>query len=209
MAEYNMQEMTLPNEEGKRILYPRMKLYGQVDLDAIINNVSYASSFTRGDVIGLIRAITDEIANQMGAGYSVKIDNLGVFTPALGLRKDVERESGEEGDTRRNAASICLKDIHFKADKELLHNTARHCHLKRSTEKFQQSSQMFSPQERLERAKAYLKENAFMTLADYCRLNGVLRSSASRELREWIAQPESGIDYKGRGTHKIYVLRKQ
>ena len=201
--------MTLPNEEGKRILYPRMKLYGQVDLDAIINNVSYASSFTRGDVIGLIRAITDEIANQMGAGYSVKIDNLGVFTPALGLRKDVERESGEEGDTRRNAASICLKDIHFKADKELLHNTARHCHLKRSTEKFQQSSQMFSPQERLERAKAYLKENAFMTLADYCRLNGVLRSSASRELREWIAQPESGIDYKGRGTHKIYVLRKQ
>lgn len=204
-----MQEMTLPNEEGKRILYPRMKLYGQVDLDAIINNVSYASSFTRGDVIGLIRAITDEIANQMGAGYSVKIDNLGVFTPALGLRKDVERESGEEGDTRRNAASICLKDIHFKADKELLHNTARHCHLKRSTEKFQQSSQMFSPQERLERAKAYLKENAFMTLADYCRLNGVLRSSASRELREWIAQPESGIDYKGRGTHKIYVLRKQ
>lgn len=209
MAEYNMQEMTLPNEEGKRILYPRMKLYGQVDLDAIINNVSYASSFTRGDVIGLIRAITDEIANQMGAGYSVKIDNLGVFTPALGLRKDVERESGEEGDTRRNAASICLKDIHLKADKELLHNTARHCHLKRSTEKFQQSSQMFSPQERLERAKAYLKENAFMTLADYCRLNGVLRSSASRELREWIAQPESGIDYKGRGTHKIYVLRKQ
>lgn len=209
MAEYNMQEMTLPNEEGKRILYPRMKLYGQVDLDAIINNVSYASSFTRGDVIGLIQAITDEIANQMGAGYSVKIDNLGVFTPALGLRKDVERESGEEGDTRRNAASICLKDIHFKADKELLHNTARHCHLKRSTEKFQQSSQMFSLQERLERAKAYLKENAFMTLADYCRLNGVLRSSASRELREWIAQPESGIDYKGRGTHKIYVLRKQ
>lgn len=209
MAEYNMQEMTLPNEEGKRILYPRMKLYGQVDLDAIINNVSYASSFTRGDVVGLIRAITDEIANQMGAGYSVKIDNLGVFTPALGLRKDVERESGEEGDTKRNATSICLKDIHFKADKELLRNTARHCNLKRSTEKFRQSSQMFSPQERLERAKAYLKENAFMTLADYCRLTGLLKTSASRELREWIAQPESGIDYKGRGTHKIYILRKQ
>ena len=31
MAEYNMQELNLPNEEGKRIFYPRIKLYGQVD----------------------------------------------------------------------------------------------------------------------------------------------------------------------------------
>ena len=35
MAEYNMQELNLPGEDGKRILYPRMKLYGQVDLETI------------------------------------------------------------------------------------------------------------------------------------------------------------------------------
>lgn len=57
-------------------------------------------------------------------GYSVKIENLGVFTPALGLMKGRERESGEEDDTKRNAVSICLKDIHFKVDKELLHRTS-------------------------------------------------------------------------------------
>ncbi len=208
MAEYNMQELNLPNEEGKRILYPRMKLYGQVDLETIADKVSYASSFTKGDIVGLMQAVTDEIAYQMSQGHSVKIDKLGVFTPALGLMKDRERESGEEGDAKRNAASICLKDIHFKVDKELLHNTARQCHLKRSTEKFRQSSQMFSPQERLERAHKYLKQNVFMTLADYCRLTGLLKSSASRELKEWLAQPETGLDYKGRGTHKIYILRK-
>ena len=63
-------------------------------------------------------------------------------------------------------------------------------------------------QERLERAKKYLEKNSFMTQADYCQLTGLLKSAASRELREWIANPESGIDYKGRGTHKIYILRK-
>ena len=178
MAEYNMQELNLPGEDGKRILYPRMKLYGQVDLETITEKIAYASSFTRGDIIGLVQAITDEIAYQMGQGYSVKIDNLG------------------------------LKDIHFKVDKELLYRTARHCHLKRSTDKFQRSSQVFSPQERLERAKKYLEKNSFMTQADYCQLTGLLKSAASRELREWIANPESGIDYKGRGTHKIYILRK-
>ena len=114
MAEYNMQELNLPNEEGKRIFYPRIKLYGQVDLEAIADKVSYASSFTKGDIVGLIQAITDEIAYQMGQGYSVKIENLGVFTPALGLMKGRERESGEEDDTKRNAVSICLKDIHLK-----------------------------------------------------------------------------------------------
>ena len=125
MAEYNMQELNLPGEDGKRILYPRMKLYGQVDLETITEKIAYASSFTRGDIIGLVQAITDEIAYQMGQGYSVKIDNLGVFTPALGLRQDRERETGEEGDTKRNAVSICLKDIHFKVDKELLYRTYR------------------------------------------------------------------------------------
>ena len=81
MAEYNMQELNLPGEDGKRILYPRMKLYGQVDLETITEKIAYASSFTRGDIIGLMQAVTDEIAYQMGQGYSVKIDNLGVFTP--------------------------------------------------------------------------------------------------------------------------------
>jgi hypothetical protein len=33
MAEYQMQELTLPNEEDKKILFPRMKLSGQVDLN--------------------------------------------------------------------------------------------------------------------------------------------------------------------------------
>ena len=60
----------------------------------------------------------------------------------------------------------------------------------------------------LERAKKYLEKNSFMTQADYCQLTGLLKSAASRELREWIANPESGIDYKGRVTHKIYILRK-
>ena len=41
MAEYNMQELNLPGEDGKRILYPRMKLYGQVDLETITEKIAY------------------------------------------------------------------------------------------------------------------------------------------------------------------------
>ena len=66
MAEYNMQELNLPGEDGKRILYPRMKLYGQVDLETITEKIAYASSFTRGDIIGLVQAITRSEERRVG-----------------------------------------------------------------------------------------------------------------------------------------------
>lgn len=208
MAEYDMQELTLPNEDGKRILYPRMQLYRQKDLEYIADKVSYATSFTRGDIKGLVQAITEEIAHSMSEGYSVKIEGLGVFTPSLGLRKDKERESGEEGAPRRNAASICLRDINFRVDKELLYETAGHCTLQRAQyKKCRRSSQMFAPEERLERAKEFMKKNTFMSVAEYCRLTGLLKTTAANELKAWAAQPDSGINYRGRGTHKLYVLR--
>ncbi|MGR4837257.1 MULTISPECIES: HU family DNA-binding protein [unclassified Bacteroides] len=208
MAEYDMQEFTLPNEEGKRIFYPKMQLYGQKDLEEIAETISNATTFTRGDIVGLAQAITEEIAHNMGGGYSVKIKGLGIFTPALGLREGKERESDEEGEPKRNAASICLKDIHFKADKEFVHETARNCHLQRARyKKCRRSSQLFSPQERLAMAKEYLRKNLIMSVADYCRLTGLLKTAAATELREWEENPETGIGSKGRRTHKVYVLK--
>ena len=76
MAEYQMQESNLPNEEGKPTFYPRMKLWNQVDLEYLANNINYASTFTPGDITGLVRSLTQEIASQMAQGNSVKVDGL-------------------------------------------------------------------------------------------------------------------------------------
>ena len=61
MAEYEMQESNLPNEEGKRILFPRMKLWNQVNLEYIASNINYASTFTPGDIIGLVHSLTQRL----------------------------------------------------------------------------------------------------------------------------------------------------
>ena len=53
MAEYEMQEMNLPNKDGKRILYPRLVQSGQASTDYITKILSEKSSFTRGDIKGL------------------------------------------------------------------------------------------------------------------------------------------------------------
>ena len=112
-----MQESNLPNEDGKRVLFPRMRLRGQADLDKIVDKISYASSFTPGDIKGLVNALADEMACLMASGRSVKIDGIGVFSPSLALRDGYERESGEPGAPKRNAMSIWLNNVNFRADK--------------------------------------------------------------------------------------------
>lgn len=208
MASYEMQESNLPNEEGKRVLFPRMKLWGQTDLDEISRKISRATTFTPGDVKGLVQAFVEEMAAEMADGKSVKIDGIGIFIPALGLRDGFDRESGEEGDTRRNATSIYLKDIHFRVDKELLTQTARRCHLERSTWKFRKSSTRYTPEERLALAQQFLDTHPFLTVADYMQLTGLLRVTAAKELNRWKEDPSSGIGSRGRGSHKVYVRKE-
>lgn len=124
-----MQELTLPGEDGKKVLYPRMKIWGQVDLGYLAEHINYASTFTPGDIIGLVKSLTQAIAREMGEGHSVKIDGLGVFTPSLGIRDGFERESGEPGGQKRNAMSIYMQNINFRADKEFIQETGMHCRL--------------------------------------------------------------------------------
>ena len=208
MAMYEMQESNLPGKDGERVLFPRMKLWGQMDLDEITKNICRASTFSPGDVKGLVMALAQEIAHGMAEGRSVKIDGLGVFTPALGLREGFERETGKEGDRRRNATSICLDRIHFRADKELLQETARHCTLERSTWKFHKSSTHLTPEQRLEMAREYLAEHPYLTVANYAALTGLLRNAAAKELKRWAEDQTSGIGSSGRGTHKVYVRKE-
>ena len=83
MAEYEMQEMNLPNKDGKHILYPRLVQSGQASTDYITKILSEKSSFTRGDIKGLLQELADELAYQMGQGKSVKLDGIGTFVPSL------------------------------------------------------------------------------------------------------------------------------
>ncbi|OKZ07330.1 MAG: DNA-binding protein [Bacteroides oleiciplenus] len=205
MAEYEMQEMNLPNKEGKRVLYPRLVQRGQADTEYIARILSQKSSFSKGDVTGLLQELADELAYQMGQGKSVKLDGIGTFVPALTLRKDRERETGEEDSTRRNARSIAVGGINFRPEKSLVAYTNYHCELERSQQKFHRSSQKFTPEQRLQRAKQYLSEHPYMTVSDYCRLTGLRHTTASLELKKWAGQSETTITTSGRGTHKVYI----
>ncbi len=213
MAEYQMQELTLPTEEGKKITYPRIKLWGQVDLEYIIRHINHASTFTPGDIIGLVKALTESIAYEMAQGHSVKIDGLGIFTPALGMRPQAEEQrelrENEGKDYRVRASSLYVRNINFRADKEFIAETARRCDLSRSAQKFGRSSSRYTPEQRLKLAQDYLQTHPVLRVKDYCALTGLLRNAAANELKQWSETPGTGIGHMGTKSHKVYIRKER
>ena len=85
MAKYRMQEMPDMRQTGERKLYPRMEMEGQISTDDLAESISEGSSFTTGDVKGMIAALARQLAFGMRNGMSVKIDGIGIFSASLAL----------------------------------------------------------------------------------------------------------------------------
>ncbi|MBS7342500.1 MAG: DNA-binding protein [Parabacteroides sp.] len=207
MAEYIMCQTNSLNEEGEPIVYPRMKLCGMCDMKQFAESIENGTTFTAAEVKGLLDTISSKLAYWMSNGYSVKLDGIGVFTPALGFKKGKSAETSDK--ERMNAQSLQVKGINFRADTQLVSRTNSGCQLERSDKKPRRSSSQYTPEERLALAKNYLEEHPFMQVADYCRLTGLCRTTASLELRRWREDPDSGIAIAGTGTHRVYIKKEE
>ena len=62
-------------------------------------------------------------------------------------------------------------------------------------------------EERIARAKAIIQKNGFMTLYDYANATHQSRSVASKDLRQIVADPTSGITTRGSHSHKVWVAK--
>lgn len=202
-----MKEMRDMREEGKTILYPRMVIKRCIPLDELLGTTLRYTTFSPAEANGMVRELVCGLARALADGCSVKVDGLGVFTPSLGLKEGKEREQPGGAGGRRNASSIEISGANFRPDKEFLRVMNEHCSLRRSEKSFSLKKSEYSEAERLSRAKAYLGSKPSLPVRTYAELVGISVTSASRELRRWAEDAESGITTEGVGTHKRYVLR--
>ena len=191
-----MQEMPDMRKEGETLLYPRMEITGTCETDELVN---------RAEVRGALDLITGTMARFMAEGRSVRIEGIGLFTPTLTLKKGREREDAEGNSPRRNAASIKIGGINFRADRTLINETNTLCNLERGSGVKKHRRPKTTAEERLAMAKKYLEENPFLTVSEYSKMADLNRTTAAKELKAWAADAESGIAMKGLGTHKVYV----
>lgn len=207
MAMYVMEEMPDIHGTGEQVLYPRFAMIDQVSTEDLIRQIASSSGFNVGDVEGVITQIGIEMARQMAEGKSVKLDGIGTFSPSLALCKDKEREKTGEGETHRNARSIVVGSVNFRVDRKMVRRINGRCLLERAPWKSQRSSQKYTPEQRLALAVRYLEEHSFLTVYEYRRLTGLLRTTVTNELRQWAYTPGSGIGIDGRGTHRVYIKK--
>ena len=207
MAKYLKREVKDP-VDGVMHTYYQMKttpMDGQEFIKQCVRN----TTFSEGEMKGLLELMTTTLSYLMARGYSVKIDGLGTFRARLGRSpwRD-ETDNDDDGEHVLNARSLAVTGVNFRAERSLTRGTATKCRLE-SGGRVRMKVSKLKPAERLKRAQQWLTENGVMRVADYARMTGLSRTTAGLELRRWEKDPTTGITSSGSRSSKVYVLRKE
>ena len=207
MAKYIKQELPDLQQTGEQKVYYRLKTNRNIDTPEFVRSLSHAfNGMKEGDIIRVLMATADHLGELLGEGYSVTLNGIGNFKATIGLEEDKELDTLDGNETKRNAQSLQLKGVNYRADKELIKKASQHCKLEREgIARIHRSP--YSKEERLTLALEYLEKHGAMKVANYMELTGLSRTAATLELQEFRRDITSGIDFIGRGSAKVYVKR--
>ena len=207
MAQYIKKEMADMRRNGVNQVCYRLRSNGTVELEELARDCARGTTFAEGEIKGVVMTLLDGMVMNMTRGFSVHIDGLGTLTPKIGLRDDAEPEVLDGEGRKRNAQSLHVTGVSFRADKALVRRLDSRCKLEKgSVSRIRKSK--YTEEQRLEKARRFLQEHTVMRLGDYYRLVGLSRTTASLELRKWERDVSTGITSEGSYSAKVYVLRK-
>ena len=211
MPKYILQELPGEMIDGKKIVFPKMQTYTLHDYETVIQHMrDYAGSFSEGTIRGVFEALVSVMESWMPMGHNIKIDGLGVFSLTLGFDESSPSEKAAlkntDDDPKTKYRHVCIKGINFKPDQKLLQALNKEATFERGEVEVQVPQKTkLSREERLARAKAIIAKNGFMTLYDYANATHQSRSVASKDLRQIVADPNSGITTRGTHSHKVWI----
>jgi predicted histone-like DNA-binding protein len=104
-----------PNVSGEKTgkYHARAVTYKTVTTDEVARNIQVSSSFTLGDVKGMLTALSNEIAKHLSGSNRVHLEGIGYFQATLGCRKEVINPK------KTHAQNVAFKSVRFRADEEL------------------------------------------------------------------------------------------
>ena len=212
MPKYILQELPEEMTDGKKIVFPKMQTYSLHDYETVIEHMrDYSGSISEGLIRAVFSALASVMESWMPMGHNIKIDGLGVFSLTLGFDESSPSEKAELKNTdsdnpKTKYRHVCIKGINFKPDQKLLQALNKEATFERSEADVQVAKKTkLSREERLARAKDIIAKNGFMTLYDYANTTHQSRSVASKDLRQLVADPSSGITTRGSHSHKVWV----
>ena len=206
MADYILQELPIQQEDGTKKVYPRMQVYSRFDYEKVLERMTaYPGSPGKGALMSAFTSLSQMLLTTLPEGHTIKIDGIGTFSLSLEFDDEKPNELVNENDAMAYR-HVKIKDINFRADPNLLKALNKETNFIRTENGVRSLAEpRKNREERIEKALDHLEKHGFLSITDYVRLTGLSRSSASKELRSFEADPTIPIKGSGQPPHKVWV----
>ena len=212
MAKYKLQEMGDMRYDGKRRVYPKMVTNRTLSRKEFVKMMQhYHRGISESTTEAVLTDVVDMLADMLSMGYNVNLEGFGTFSLSLGFEDDKPTEMQTDDDMMKYR-KVGVKNVNFNSSPEFVKAVKMEtdCDLEREMSGVKViRKQLYSKEERIARALEVIEKNGVLTLGDYASINNLSRTSASMELKELTNDKTSPIDSLGRGSHKVWVKRKE
>ena len=212
MAKYKLQEMGDMRYDGKRRVYPKMVTNRTLSRKEFVKMMqNYHRGISESTTEAVLTDVVDMLADMLSMGYNVNLEGFGTFSLSLGFEDDKPTEMQTDDDLMKYR-KVGVKNVNFNSSPEFVKAVKMEtdCDLEREMSGVKViRKQLYSKEERIARALEVIEKNGVLTLGDYASINNLSRTSASMELKELTNDKTSPIDSLGRGSHKVWVKRKE
>lgn len=197
MAEYDLKKKpAFTTKEGETaVLYPSIVHCGKLTTEKLAQLISERSTFTPGDIEGLLKELVNVAGEYIGEGYIVELGDFGTFTGKLKARRLVADKK------EMRSTSISFNGVNFRASKKFK-SMAVGTLSRADGRSFKHSSAM-SEEERKRRLLAHIEKNGFIRRKDYTLLTGRLKDLALKDLKKF--KEEGLIQSCGRGNQLYFI----
>ena len=212
MAKYKLQEMGDMRYDGKRRVYPKMVTNRTLSRKEFVKMMQhYHRGISESTTEAVLTDVVDMLADMLSMGYNVNLEGFGTFSLSLGFEDDKPTEMQTDDDMMKYR-KVGVKNVNFNSSPEFVKAVKMEtdCDLEREMSGVKViRKQLYSKEERIARALEVIEKNGVLTLGDYASINNLSRTAASMELKELTNDKTSPIDSLGRGSHKVWVKRKE
>ena len=119
-----------------------------------------------------------------------------------------QKDNDADNEPRTKYRHVCIKGINFKPDPQLLQQMNQEATFERTqTDVVVPRKPSDNRDERIRKALAVIDRQGYMTLSDYAVATSQSRPTASKDLRQLVSDPTSGITTRGSHSHKVWIRR--
>ena len=185
-----------PNGSKEKLEHARLVSRGTKGLAEICRDLSDTCTVTSADIKGVLEALTVYMGRELGYGYSIDLEGIGQFSPALRTRK-VSEEKG------RTKYMVSVDGVNFRCANRLkeLVKEERPKKVKR------ENISIDTIEVRKNKMLEHIRKHESINETDYAELNNCTRYRAGKDLKQF--QEEGIIRKMGYKTHRVYVLSSE